>query len=299
MALIPITVMYGHLEGNAGNFAREPSGLLAIDAGIFAHHGLDVSWTHVQGTEERYRRLEDGRAQISLVVGRASLSHFLSSKTTRILGCAMNSCPYYLVADSKIDGLSGLKGKTIACREAPSRNTPLNATLERLGAGHDVKLELTASDENAFQLAVNGSVAAAILPRPFGFWAEERGLTRISAWPAIVDDPMPITIETTERLLRERSDDLARFVAVHRESIRYLKSNREEALKMLQGKFGHSPTFAAKTFDEYFVCLNDRLTVDLRKLAQLLAQVNPGTTADARSIAREWIAEGALAAAAE
>src|ERR1051325_373570 len=91
MSLAQITVLYGHLEGNAGNFAREPSGHLAIPAGIFARHGLDVSWTHVQGTEERYRWLEDGRAQISLVVGRASLSHFLASKTTRLLGCSTSS----------------------------------------------------------------------------------------------------------------------------------------------------------------------------------------------------------------
>src|ERR1700747_112127 len=102
MGFAQLTVMYGHLEGNQGKFARDPSGYLSIETGIFTRHELDVSWQHVQGTEERYRRLEEGTAQISLVVGRASLQHFLASKTTRILGCAMNSCPYYLIVSPNI-----------------------------------------------------------------------------------------------------------------------------------------------------------------------------------------------------
>ena len=114
MSLVQLNIMYGHLEGTEGKFARDPSGYLSIEAGIYQKHGLEVSWNHVQGTEERYRRLEDGTAQISLVVGRASLQHFLDSKTTRILGCVMNSCPYYLVASPAIRQIRDLKGKKIA-----------------------------------------------------------------------------------------------------------------------------------------------------------------------------------------
>src|SRR5882672_11941939 len=113
MSLVQLNIMYGHLEGTEGKFARDPSGYLSIEAGIFEKHGLEVSWNHVQGTEERYRRLENGRAQISLVVGRASLQHFLNSKTTKILGCAMNSCPYYLIAAPTITKLGDLKNKIV------------------------------------------------------------------------------------------------------------------------------------------------------------------------------------------
>ena len=132
MSLVNLNVMYGHLEGAGGDFARDPTGHLSIEAGIFEKHGLNVSWNHVQGTEERYRRLENGSAQISLVVGRASLQHFLTSRTTRILGCAMNSCPYYLVAAPTITKLADLKNKTVACREGPSRNTPIAETFRNL-----------------------------------------------------------------------------------------------------------------------------------------------------------------------
>ena len=119
-----LAVMYGHLEGAGGDFARDPTGHLSIEAGIFEKHGLKVSWNHVQGTEERYRRLENGSAQISLVVGRASLQHFLASKTTRILGVAMNRCPYYLIAHPSIRSFADLKDKVVACREGPAPLSP-------------------------------------------------------------------------------------------------------------------------------------------------------------------------------
>ena len=102
-----LNVMYGHLEGIDGKFARDITGYLSIDAGIYRRYGLDVSWNHVQGTEERYRRLENGQAQISFVVGRASLQHFLDTRATRLLGCAMNSCPYLLIADGSIGSRAG------------------------------------------------------------------------------------------------------------------------------------------------------------------------------------------------
>jgi len=290
--------MYGHLEGTDGKFARDPSGYLAIEAGIFGKHGLEVFWEHVQGTEERYRRLENGSAQISLVVGRASLQHFLQSRTTKILGCAMNSCPYYLLVHRSIKKLSDLKGKIIACRAGPARSAPLSEVLAKgaqLDPARELSLFLPQSDLDAFAALANGGAQAALLPRPYGFLAEEKGFLRIADWPDIVDDPLPITIETTETLLRERRDEFASFLAAHREGIRLLKSRRAHTIEMLQTRFNHSPGLAAKTFDDYLVCMNERLIVDSGKFRQLLSQIAPDRAAEARQIAFDWVMAGALA----
>jgi ABC-type nitrate/sulfonate/bicarbonate transport system substrate-binding protein len=295
MSLARLNIMYGHLEGTEGKFARDPSGHLSIEAGIYQKHGLDVSWNHIQGTEERYRRLEDGTAQISLVVGRASLQHFLDSKTTRILGCVMNSCPYYLLSNKAIRQLDDLKGKTIVCREGPARNTPIAETFReraQLRVGEDLTLQLPKSDQEAFDLLVSGKVDAALLPRPYGFWAEERGFRRITGWPDIVDDPLPISIETTAILLKEREKDFATFLQAHREGIRYLKTHRAETLRLLREKFGHSDSMAAKIWDDYLVCMDERLTVDFKQFERLLGQVAPAASAQARQVAAEWIIAG-------
>jgi len=297
MSSVSLTVMYGHLEGAGGDFSRDPTGYLSIEAGIFRNHGLDVSWQRVQGTEERYRRLERGTAQISLVVGRASLQHFLTSKFTRLLGCVMNSCPYYLITSPAINTLADLKGKIVVCREGPSRNTPIAEIFNeraQLSLGTDLTLRLAGSDQEAFDLLSGGKADAALLPRPFGFIAEERGFKRVCEWPDAVDDPLPISIETTAKLLAERENDLTSFLAAHREGVRYFKSSRTAAIGVLQKKFNHSPSMAERIFNDYVIWMDEELKVDFKQFEKLLSQVAPDRAEHARQIATEWIMPGAL-----
>ncbi|HEY3152314.1 MAG TPA: hypothetical protein VGK65_11685 [Candidatus Binatia bacterium] len=297
MSSVSLTVMYGHLEGAGGDFSRDPTGYLSIEAGIFRNHGLDVSWQRVQGTEERYRRLERGTAQISLVVGRASLQHFLTSKVTRLLGCVMNSCPYYLITSPAINTLADLKGKIVVCREGPSRNTPIAEIFNeraQLSLGTDLTLRLAGSDQEAFDLLSGGKADAALLPRPFGFIAEERGFKRVCEWPDAVDDPLPISIETTAKLLAERENDLTSFLAAHREGVRYFKSSRTAAIGVLQKKFNHSPSMAERIFNDYVIWMDEELKVDFKQFEKLLSQVAPDRAEHARQIATEWIMPGAL-----
>lgn len=297
MELAQLAVMYGHLEGTAGKFARDPSGYLSIDAGIYEKHSLQVSWRHVQGTEARYAQLESGAAHISMVVGRASLPHFLARKTTRLLGCVMNSCSYHLTAAAPITSLQGLRDRTVACREGPARGVPFAKLFQDragLELGAQVRLELPASDQETFERLLDGRVQAAWLPRPYAFMAEEAGFHRLAEGADLVDDPLPITIETTAGLLNQRGRDLARFVAAHREGVRYLLHHRAAAIDLLKNRFGHSPELAARTFDDYLVCMDDGLTVDYSHFAKLLAQVAPDAVDGAGQIARDWVAPGAL-----
>jgi ABC-type nitrate/sulfonate/bicarbonate transport system substrate-binding protein len=297
MELSQLNVMYGHLEGTDGKFARDPSGYLSIEAGIYEKHGLQVTWRHVQGTEARYQQLESGAAHISMVVGRASLQHFLDIGSTRILGCVMNSCSYYLMAAAGIEKLSGLEGKALSCRKAPSRGVDFNRLLRERGGldlGHNFALQLPDTDQEAFGQLIQGRVQAAWLPRPYAFVAEEAGFVRLHEGSGIIDDPLPITIETTKGLLNQRGRDLARFIAAHSEGVRYLLDHRDATIHLLQTRFGHSPQLAAKTFDDYLVCMDDALAVEFGCLEKLIAQVAPNTPGGAEEIAREWIAPGAL-----
>lgn len=297
MELAQLNVMYGHLEGTDGKFARDPSGYLSIDAGIYEKHGLEVSWRHVQGTEARYQQLESGGAHISMVVGRASLQHFLDTKSTRLLGCVMNSCSYYLVTAAGINKITDLKNKVIACREGPALGVPFERLLEDgagLTLGDDLTLQLPDSDQDAYRFLLDGQAQAAWLPRPYAFMAEENGFVRLNEWSDIVDDPLPITMETTTPLLAQRADDFSRFVQAHREGIRYLRSHRDETMELLETRFGHSQELAAKTFDDYLTCMDDRLTVEFNHLEKLVAQIAPNIPGGAKQIASEWIHSGAL-----
>src|SRR5258706_2727252 len=270
MALTRISAMYGHLEGIDPKFARDITGYLSIDAGIYEKHGLEVSWNHVQGTEERYHRLGSGEAQVSFVDGRASLQHFLDTKSTRVLGCAMNTCPYLLVADSTFKEIKDLKNQIVVCREGPARGVPLQGTFQQLGGltmGADLELKLVPSDQEAFHSLLDKKAAAAIVPRPYGFVAEDKGFHRMREWNDIVDDPLPISIETTQKLFGDREKDLRVFLAAHREGIVYARANREKVVQLLINKFGHYPSLAERTFDDYLCYMDESLTVDFKQLS--------------------------------
>jgi ABC-type nitrate/sulfonate/bicarbonate transport system substrate-binding protein len=291
--------MYGHLEGIDGKFARDVTGYLSIADGIYEKHGLEVSWSHVQGTEERYRKLENGEAQLSFVVGRASLQHFLDTKTTRVIGCAMNSCPYLLIADGAIKEIKDLKGQTVVCRDGPARGVPLGWQFQQLGGlaiGYDIQIKLVASDQEAFHSLLDKKAAAAIVPRPYGFVLEDKGFHRMLDWNDLVDDPLPITIETTRKLLGEREKDFRLFLTAHREGILHAKANREKVVQLLIGKFAHYRSLAERTFDDYLGYMNESLQIDMLHMGKLVAQVSTDQAANARQIASEWAIPGAVKA---
>jgi len=297
MALTKLSCMYGHLEGIDGKFARDVTGYLSIADGIYEKHGLDISWNHVQGTEERYRRLENGEAQLSFVVGRASLQHFLDTKTTRVIGCAMNSCPYLLVADGAIKEIKDLKGQTVVCRDGPARGVPLGWQFQQLGGiatGHDYQIKLVGSDQEAFHSLLDKKAAAAIVPRPYGFVAEDKGFHRMLDWNDLVDDPLPITIETTQKLLGEREKDFRLFLTAHRAGILHAKANREKVVRLLIDKFAHYHSLAERTFDDYLGYMNESLQIDMLHMAKLVAQVSTDQAANARQIASQWAIPGAV-----
>ena len=297
MALAKLNCMYGHLEGIDGKFARDITGYLSIADGIYEKHGLEVSWNHVQGTEERYRRLGSGEAQISFVVGRASLQHFLDTRSTRVLGCAMNTCPYLMVADSAIKEIKDLKNQIVVCREGPARGVPFGWQFQQLGGiamGDDFQIKLVQSDQEAFHMLLDKKAAAAIVPRPYGFVAEDKGFHRMPGWNDMVDDPLPITIETTQQLLGEREKDFRVFLTAHREGIIHAKASREKVVQLLIDKFAHYRSLAERTFDDYLRYMDESLQIDMLHMGKLVAQVSNDKAANARQIATEWAIAGAV-----
>jgi ABC-type nitrate/sulfonate/bicarbonate transport system substrate-binding protein len=209
----------------------------------------------------------------------------------------MNSCPYLLISDAAIGEIRALKHRRVACREGPARGAPLERAFQDCGGlrlGEELAMRYVPSDQDAFLELTSGKVDAALLPRPYGFIAEERGFKRLSDWPNVLDDPLPITIEAMDRFVNNRPADCNAFLTAHRDGIRYLKDHRVEAMRMLQDRFAHSEFLAAKTFDDYFIYMDERLKVDFAKFQQLLAQLASPTTAAARQIAADWIIPGGL-----
>ncbi len=296
MELTRLRVLYGVLGEGDERVARDPTGYLGIEQGIYRRRGLEVSWDHVQGTDERNQALAAGEADLSLVIGRASLQHFLRTGATRLIGSCMNSSPYLLMAAPGIDATAGLRGKALACRRVIAETAPLAGTLlDQAGIelGADVRLEPVDTDQHALDRLTAGSAGAALLPRPFDFVARERGFLPVSDWPEVAGDPLPISIETMASTLRAKGNALRMFLVSHREALRYLQSHRGETLAMLERVFGYAPDLAAALYDGYLVLLDPRLTVDLPQVDRLLRLTAPDAGVGVADLASRWLAPGA------
>ena len=300
MEVTRLRVLYGVLGEGGEMVARDPTGYLAIEQGIYRRRGLELSWDHVQGTDERNQALASGEADLSLVIGRASLQHFLRTGATRLIGSCMNSSPYLLMAAPEARTLADLRGKTLACRRVIAETAPLvGALLERGGLelGADVRLEAVDTDQHALDRLTAGSAVAALLPRPFDFVARERGFLPVSDWPEVAGDPLPISIETMASTLRDKGNALRMFLVSHREAIRYLQGHRSETLAMLQRVFGYAPDLAAVLYDDYLGLLDPRMTVDLPQVERLLRLTAPDAGVEVAELASRWLAPGAASPA--
>lgn len=288
-----LRVLYGVIGEEGERVARDPTGYLALDEGIYRRHGLEVSWDHVQGTDERLQSLVDGEAHLSLVIGRASLRHFLESGSTRVIGSCMNRSPYLLVAPPEVHGVPDLRGKSLACRGSVAATAPLAETLldrGRLAAGGDVSIEPVDTDQHALDRLSEGAAGAALLPRPFDFVALERGFAPVPDWPEVAADPLPITIETTASLLAERGEAMSAFLTAHREGIRCLKERRSETLAMLRRVFGYAPALAATLYDDYLTTLDEGLAIDPSQVEKLVRLTAPDARVTVPELASRWLA---------
>jgi ABC-type nitrate/sulfonate/bicarbonate transport system substrate-binding protein len=287
-----LEVVFGKMEGTEGRFTRDPSGFLFMEAGIFRKHGLEVAYRHLQGTEDRYEEVKSGKANLSLVVGRNALKHFLDAGITRVIGCSINSCPYRLVVQSGLRSVAELRGKALACRENIARSSPLSEAFQQHGhlqLGADLTLEMVPTDKDALAMLCRGAVQSALLTQEHAIAAQERGFERLDGWPGVADDPLPLLFETTEAQCREKRRELGTFLAAYREGIGYLKTHRDETMRMLQTSFGQSAQMAARAYDDFHMCLNDSLKVDMKQLQKLVADVAPQAAGGAQNIASKWI----------
>jgi ABC-type nitrate/sulfonate/bicarbonate transport system substrate-binding protein len=297
MELTRLRVLYGVLGDGNERVARDPTGYLAIEQGIYRHFGLEVLWDHVQGTDERNQALLAGEADLSLVIGRASLQHFLRSAQTRVIGSCMNRSPYQLMVRPEVRALTELRGKALACRRIIAETGPLAETfLGRAGLelGADIRLQSVDNDQRALDSLTVGSADAALLPRPFDFVAMRRGFLSLPDWPDIAGDPLPISIETMDSTLNRKGESLAAFLSAHREGIRYLQGHRNETLAMLGREFGYAPEMASVLYDDYLVLLEPRLTVDRTQLERLLRMTAPDAPVSIPELESHWLTLGAM-----
>jgi len=161
----------------------------------------------------------------------------------KVIGCNWLVVPHGLFVRSEINSVADLKGKSIAV-SAPGSFPELvaRAILEKAGipAG-DVKFAAMGSDTDRYKALAANVVQGGIVSNEYTPIAAKAGVKPLVPGGEAVPKFVRTCLHATGKLLKERPDDAAKFLAAEMEGLRYAASHRDETIKLTHDITGSKP----------------------------------------------------------
>lgn len=154
----------------------------------------------------------------------------------RIVASMTEKCSALVVAaDSDIQDVKDLKGKTVAYVPGTMHHILLLESLEKAGLDPDKDVTMLHIDFfDMGQALATGSVDAFLSGEPYPAMAAEDGYGRILSYPYFDDSIgfINAAMITRSEVIEREPEKVARLVDMHVSSTKYLKENREEWIQM-------------------------------------------------------------------
>ncbi len=224
-----------------------PSEVMAIpwvakDSGIFARYGFDAEVPLVTGTPRLVQSLIAGDFDYALVGTTALMRARIQGADPVILATTTNYTTQQLVADPRTDlhTLADLKGRTVGVTQYGSEgDTFLRILLARAGlAESDVSVLQMGGTPQVGAALATGNLEAGVLAGAPAFAIRQSGARLIASGTDLKVLAPSGTMATTRRYVERDRDSVARFMRAYVEAIHYFKTNREDAVRIMQEHMG-------------------------------------------------------------
>ncbi len=230
-------------------------------AKIWEKYGLEVQVLDVPGTRIE-QVLVAGDADVGLGAGVALGFRVKGVPNTGVAVVANRPYNFALIVlpDSPIRTVDDLKGKSIGVTTANSITEWLvRETARRQGWGTSGITATALGDETARIAALrSGNIDADLSGLMQAFTLEDRHQARIVTYFGdIVTDFHTLVITAADRFIAEHPDRLRRFLAGWFETVAYMKSHREEGVRVVTQSFGFDPQAVAKAYDVEMKMMSD------------------------------------------
>ena len=161
----------------------------------------------------------------------------------KVIGCNWLVVPHGLFVRSGINAVADLKGKSIAVSTPGSfPDLVARSVFEKAGiAVGDVKFAAMGSDTDRYKALSAGIVDGAIISNEYTPIAEKAGLRELVPGSEAVPNFLRICMHATGKVLKDRPDDAAKFLAAEMEALRFAVSHREETIKLAHDVTGAKP----------------------------------------------------------
>lgn len=210
---------------------------VCIEKGFCAEEGIEVKVEPGRGSSEAITKLATGVSD----VGSADIGALMAAKVTEdvpitAIMSIFNKGPhaFFVLKDSGIEDIQGIKGKEVATSPFTSSNVFLPLVLEDVGMTED-DIKLTKADPGALgPMLMTGATDVAIAWMTnvaiFTNQAKEAGKEIIALpWDAAGLELYSASLLASDKFLTERPDVAKRFVKAFTKSLEFVKDNPTEA----------------------------------------------------------------------
>jgi len=227
---------------------------VGIDTGIFKKHGLDVERIDFAGGAKLHQAMTAG--SLDVIIGTGSDMVFLmkGSPERGVAAYAndLNSVSLVVRADDTVKSIADLKGKTIGTTTTGSFTSWIAKTIAaKHGIGADnINLAYLGTMSGIIAGLLSKNVDAIVGTTSGSLVLESEGKVRILAKAGDeIHDFIADVIYASEPMMKERPDALRRFLAAWFETMRFMKANKAETIRITQKMTRLSDEVAGKIYD--------------------------------------------------
>jgi NitT/TauT family transport system substrate-binding protein len=173
----------------------------------------------------------------------AAISAAARGADIKVLGCEWPGVPYVIYVRPEIKTVQDLKGKTMAI-SAPgaSPDVVAHAVLAKYGIPDDsVKFANLGADLDRFKAVVAGVADATVVSNEYTPIAEQQGLKALLRASEVVPDYMRVCIFTTGKVLAEKGDAAAHFLAAEMQALHHALGHRDEMIALTHATIHDKP----------------------------------------------------------
>jgi NitT/TauT family transport system substrate-binding protein len=211
---------------------------VGIKTGIYRSEGLAPQFI-VMRSGIIIPALLSGELDYTTIYG-STIRSAVSGLPLKVIATLITKQSFFLYAQPQFKRVQDLKGKRIAISgfasstDKAAREAIKPAGLEAL---RDVTLVAMGDTSVRFQSLLSGAIEAAILTPPYTVMAEQKGMRNLVWLGDILGDTPSNGLSTSSKKLKERPDQVARFLRASVRSMIYTREHKQEALPILMKEF--------------------------------------------------------------
>jgi len=242
----------------------------AHERGFFRKHGLDSEVITIRPSLVVVA-LHSGELDYSTVSGTV-VRAAVKGLPIRLVSVGLRSSFHALVARPNYKSIAELKGKRIAVSNIGATDELVaRFILQKAGldSRRDVTVMSVGGSEVRYQSLVTGQVDATALSLPHSVIAKQQGYRILGTAGDALEIPFSGYGTTIQKIQKER-EQVKRVILAQIETLRWIKSQRNEAIQFLKQFFGGDEATAVESYNIYVPLIVDDVRISPRAVKNVL-----------------------------